>query len=379
MTQEEMEIMASAFEEMNVKPSVTSKEDFQKWLLDFSKGARSREPKSDGTSSQPQQPSSVTSTHQPPRLPTFSGDKKGDATYDLWKYEVECLMRDKYSDPLITQAIRRSVKGEAARVIMRLGSEASVIEIIDKLESIFGSIDTNASVLSEFFSARQRDDEDVASWGCRLEDLMNKAMHLQQVRSWEANEMLNNMFYEGLKPSLKDTIGHIFDKTQDFDELRRAVRRKEEEMRKRKVTSKEHVKSVTSTSNSDLDELKAMVQKLTTDMTEMKKDIAEQRTSTQYVEQINTPQHQYNRNTERGNYRGINRRPYNYYGRGQQRYQQQFYDRQQYGQQGIENENDPICYRCGQEGHLALGCRVRLDHMRRQPSNFRRPASRRGR
>lgn len=32
---------------------------------------------------------------QPPRIATFSGDddSKGDTTYDLWKYEVECLQK----------------------------------------------------------------------------------------------------------------------------------------------------------------------------------------------------------------------------------------------------------------------------------------------
>ena len=37
-----------------------------------------------------------------PRLPTFSGDpnSKGDTTYDLWKYEVQCL--DWYKFDMVT-------------------------------------------------------------------------------------------------------------------------------------------------------------------------------------------------------------------------------------------------------------------------------------
>ena len=164
---------------------------------------------------------------------------------------------------MIGRAIRNSTKGEAARVIMRLGPDATVPDIIYKLESIFGKIDTKSSVLAEFFSAKQRDDEDVASWGCRLEDLMNRAIQLNEVKPSQANGMLRNMFYEGIQPNLQDTTGHIFDKIMDFDELRRAIRRKEEEVNKRKAPTSGHVKSVKATeAQSNLEELKAMVQKL---------------------------------------------------------------------------------------------------------------------
>uniref|UniRef100_K1QTY9 Uncharacterized protein n=1 Tax=Magallana gigas TaxID=29159 RepID=K1QTY9_MAGGI len=99
---------------------------------------------------------------------------------------------------------------------MRLGADAQVDEILYKQENICGAITQN------------QDYEDVASWGCRLEDLINKAMHLKQVKPSEANGMLRNMFYEGMKSTLQDTTGYIFEKIRD------SVRRKEEEMNKRK-------------------------------------------------------------------------------------------------------------------------------------------------
>lgn len=35
-----------------------------------------------------------------------------------------------------------------------------------------------------------------------------------------------------------------------------------------------------------------------------------------------------------------------------------------------KQQSDPvICYKCGQEGHIALGCRVRLDHLNARWSN----------
>lgn len=47
--------------------------------------------------------------------------------------------------------------------------------------------------------------------------------------------MFWNMFYEGMKLILQDIIGYIFEKIRDFDEFRKIVRRKEEEMNKRKI------------------------------------------------------------------------------------------------------------------------------------------------
>ena len=377
-SEEEVKAMLEAFKEMGVKPKAKTKEEFQKWMLDYSKGAISKHGQAGASAQQGGQDKHPT-YFQPPRLPNFSGDKKGDVTFDLWKYQVECLHKENHSESVIARAIRNSVKGEAARVIMRLGSDASVVDIVYKLESIFGKIDTKSSVLAEFFSAKQRDDEDVAAWGCRLEDLINKAIELEQVKPSQVNDMLRNMFYEGMRPSLQDTTGHIFDKTTDFDELRRAIRRKEEEMNKRKEPATGHVKSIKSSeAQSNLDELRAMVQKLSEDMTQMRKDMHEGRPGT--ASQSTTPQQTYYRGS---GYRGRGNRPYNRgQGRGQGNYGQQQQGYAQYHEEPQREEEDssePICFRCDQEGHLAIGCRVRLDHMRRPPLNRRRPMSRRGR
>ena len=57
----------------------------------------------------------------------FCGDSKSDATYDVWRYEVECLLNESYKPETISHAIRRSLKGEASRVVMHLGPGASII------------------------------------------------------------------------------------------------------------------------------------------------------------------------------------------------------------------------------------------------------------
>ena len=78
-----------------------------------------------------------------PRIAVFSGSSGRDSedTYDLWKYEVSCLQsNDNYSEATILEAIRRSLRGEAARVAMRLGPGVSLRQLMTKFDSIYGNV-----------------------------------------------------------------------------------------------------------------------------------------------------------------------------------------------------------------------------------------------
>ena len=60
----------------------------------------------------------------------FPGDKKYAISYDLWKYEVICLMKKSKTKKSTLQAVCRSVRGEIVNVIMRLGVGASIHDIL---------------------------------------------------------------------------------------------------------------------------------------------------------------------------------------------------------------------------------------------------------
>ena len=51
---------------------------------------------------------------------------------------MECLQTDGYADHVICLAIRRSLMGPASRVLMKLEPNATVDEILYKLDSIYG-------------------------------------------------------------------------------------------------------------------------------------------------------------------------------------------------------------------------------------------------
>ena len=55
--------------------------------------------------------------------------------------EVQCLLKQKYDEDAILNAVRRSLRGEAGLVAMRLELNATVHDIIKKLDSIYWTVD----------------------------------------------------------------------------------------------------------------------------------------------------------------------------------------------------------------------------------------------
>ena len=59
----------------------------------------------------------------------------------------------------IAQAIRKSLRGQAKRVIVPLGVLASLDDIMDRLENVFGNVASGHSILKEFYTATQTETE----------------------------------------------------------------------------------------------------------------------------------------------------------------------------------------------------------------------------
>lgn len=134
-----------------------------------------------------------------PKLSIFSGDpSRSDVSYDVWKYEVECLINEEYSEKVIFQAIRR----KASKIAMRLGPDATLDEILEKMESIHGTVEREESLITNFYSAVQKGDENTTAWECRIEDLLSKAVSIGKIHHDDIDEMLKNKFWTGLRQDL---------------------------------------------------------------------------------------------------------------------------------------------------------------------------------
>lgn len=65
------------------------------------------------------------------------------------------FIKDGIKTLTILQSIRRSLRGNVARFLMRLGTEASIEDILQRFDGVYGTVDDNANLLSQFYSASQ--------------------------------------------------------------------------------------------------------------------------------------------------------------------------------------------------------------------------------
>ena len=68
----------------------------------------------------------------------FSGEgDHEETTFKGWKYEILILLLEgSYSEQTITIAAKKSLCGEAAKVVQRLGLDLTIGQILDKLYHI---------------------------------------------------------------------------------------------------------------------------------------------------------------------------------------------------------------------------------------------------
>ena len=394
-----------------MKQKADTPQDFQKWLK-MAASAEQIQLKAEGGATANQHPG----FH---RLSIFNGSHKGETTYELWRFEIQCLVMEKvYRHDQILQAMRRSAKGEAANIMMRLGTSSSIDDIIQKMNSIYDTIDSSLRILGRFYSAEPEASESVSDLGCRLEQLLNRAVNRAEVMEHQVEDMLRYAFWEGIRLDLKDVSWCIYDKHMSFDELRsepRAIeqihdRRKKEQ--KGKKDDSGHVMSAAHEEEpqSGIVELRGMIQNLTAEVQQLKdgrktrsqqpynrgynsrnnRDVGAYRDAWNPQQSQQQPQHSYQgqllqqlpqygfqgQQPHQLDLQGQQPQQFDFKGQGQYRGHRGGYQpKQGRGRSALGPNGLPICYNCGQEGHVQLGCRVRTDHLNTL-LNYRGPASR---
>ena len=200
------------------------------------------------------------------RVSQFSGDGgKEDVSFEQFRFEVREMVRDGiYSEPVILQSIRRSLRGTAADIMLHMGPGVSVTGVLTKMDHIFGNILPPEAILEQFYSAKQLDGERVATWACRLEDILAKLHDSQQVSADVAKTMLRTKFHSGLHAgTMKSSIRHKFDAGEPYEQLLVAARVAElEELGEKKTAKVNQATAMDSSMASKVDKVLAGLEKM---------------------------------------------------------------------------------------------------------------------
>ena len=177
-----------------------------------------------------------------PPLPPFSGEnQKGDVSFEVWKYELLCIISDAiYPNALILQAIRRSLKGKAREILLTVDSTATPSDILSKLEGIYGIVSSRQILLQQFYLETQQEGESVADYSIRIENLLRRATVSTQLHESVRHEMLCSKLWNGLRdPLLKNSSRYKFDVIKDFNVLRVDLRTIEQDLVTSRHTTEE--------------------------------------------------------------------------------------------------------------------------------------------
>ena len=175
----------------------------------------------------PAPPASGFSSPVPPKLGFFSGEgQKNEASYPQWRSEVERVVKTGiYQEAMVITNIRCSLRGRAADVLLAMGSDVTVRQILDVR---FGDIFPTDVTLEQFFTARQLPNESMSAWGCRLEDLLSRVRDPSSATA--ARSMLRSRYWSGIySDRFRNALRHHFDDGADFESLLKYARIAEQE------------------------------------------------------------------------------------------------------------------------------------------------------
>ena len=166
-----------------------------------------------------------------PKLPKFSGeDAQGEVDFDTWRFDVSCLVREGvYRHHSILEAIRNSLQGKARRALVNLGEFATVMDVVKRLEGIYGNVLTPEKVKEELYSAVQREGESLADFSIRLEQLFSRAQ--LESASCSRDSVLCERLWSGLRDvNLRNLSRYKYESVKDFNLLRKELRLLEKDL-----------------------------------------------------------------------------------------------------------------------------------------------------
>ncbi|KAH3851811.1 trichohyalin-like [Dreissena polymorpha] len=172
-----------------------------------------------------------------PNIPTFTEP----SNFPEWKIEIQSMLSSNiYHREILRQAIRNAIGGKPRKILATLKPTATSEEILEALESNYGDIKSGECIMEEYYKAKQEKEEDISARGIRLEELVQKAIDRGEIQTHRREQMLRTRFWKYLRnKELKNATRIFYESNIPFEELRKKMRREEQDISVSKETSQQ--------------------------------------------------------------------------------------------------------------------------------------------
>jgi hypothetical protein len=127
-----------------------------------------------------------------------------------------------FSEQQILQAVRKSLKGSSAEILLHMGSDAKVSTLIEYMDHRFGNVLPVDELLGQFCLSTQKDSESATAWACRLEEKMARIIESDpmMVSTENSKRMIRKKFWSGLKDKQMQTaLRYHIDSDYSFEKI----------------------------------------------------------------------------------------------------------------------------------------------------------------
>ena len=178
------------------------------------------------------------------RVNTFSGGSK-DCSSEQFRYDIQSLVKQGCPEGVVLTAIRRSIKDQAQEFLLHMGEEATVVDILDHYEMMFGDVNPSHVLLAQFYTAEQLSSETMTAWYAHLEDLASRIIRKDAsiITPDNYDIIVNTQFWTKMyNEQMKNALRHRFDVMVNHSQFVSEARKVESEFTAR--TAKVHQANV---------------------------------------------------------------------------------------------------------------------------------------
>ena len=139
-----------------------------------------------------------------------------------------------HTEESVKEAMIQCLKGATLEGVRNLGEDSSVTQILEHLKCTFQGAAPFDTLLKNFFSLEQRENEDVAKFAIRLESQLAsiKWQYPEELAPQTESKYKRDRLFFGLHKNIKDSVRQTYkDPKVSYAELLRAAREIEEELK----------------------------------------------------------------------------------------------------------------------------------------------------